>query len=112
MVAQHAHDRASAGGRFPDAMRHLLNAKQRLDGDAWCLLQIQAALGVRVALHLTGMIQSHHSLALFAGIAKAASCVVAKTPTLISAALNASNPALPPEKLKTASRGSAALSPL
>src|SRR5260370_37497258 len=104
MVAQHAHDRASAGGRFPDAMRHLLNAKQSLEGDAWCLVQIQAALGVRVALHLTGMIQSHHSLALFAGMAKAASFMVAKTPRLISAAVNASKPALPREMMKPASR--------
>src|SRR5260370_36890905 len=104
MVAQHAHDRASAGGRFPDAMRHLLNAKQRLDGDAWCLVQIQAALGVRVALHLTGMIESHHSLALFAAMAKAASFMVSKTQRLISASVHASKPALPRTMMKSPSR--------
>jgi hypothetical protein len=42
--AQRPGDVARTGGTFPNRVRNLLNAKQRLDGDGRRLVEIESAL--------------------------------------------------------------------
>src|SRR5262249_3763758 len=60
MLPKHARDRAPTGRALPNAGRDRLDAQQRLDRDAGRLIQVEAALGVRVPLDLAGMVE--HSL--------------------------------------------------
>src|SRR5262249_29754760 len=55
-----ARGRAATGCALPNAVRDLLDAQERLDRDAGRLIQVEAALGVRVPLDLAGMVE--HSL--------------------------------------------------
>ena len=53
--------RAATDRALPNAVRDLLDAQQRLDRDAGRLIQVEAALGVGVPLHLTRMVKHHFS---------------------------------------------------